>query len=82
MTLYTGFTNNRMVDQAANHSSKRLLPVPALQRVERQASVPGNLVENYLQKPGTGKKIRPLQFMNRILAERKGHFSFESCCLT
>lgn len=27
------------------------------------------------------KKIRPLLFMDWILAERKGHFSFESCCL-
>ena len=50
MTLYTGFTNNRMVDQAANHSSKRLLPVSALQRGERPASVLRNSVENYPQK--------------------------------
>lgn len=81
MTLYTGFTNNRMADQAANHSSKRLLAIPALQRGERPASVLWNSLEDYPQKPETGKKIRPLQFMDWILAERKGLSSFESCCL-
>lgn len=60
MTLYTGFTNNRMVGWAANHSSKRLLPLPAVQRATRTTSVPGKSVQNFLQELETGRKDQVL----------------------
>lgn len=72
MTLYTGFTNNRMVGWAANHSSKRLLPLPAVQRATRPTLLPGKSVQNYLQEPETGRKDQVLAIHELDFCKKKG----------